>query len=149
MLSQKLSLGGTLRPPTVCRTLQQTVSMSTVSIYQSYILGSPVFCQKLVKDRPEINDKLQPEPTYPVDYISDYWACPPNGCPSEDLSAPIAKPIINTHTIQTESTYKQPSSINIILDSHEKSQGYTEDNYLPLTQSHPIIQPSSKERRPG
>ena len=90
-----------------------------------------------MKDKPElISDTLQ-EPMYPVNYISDYWASPSNGHPSEDLSTPIVKPIINAHTISANSTYQPPSSINLVLMSCKKSQGYTEDDYLPLDAKSP------------
>jgi hypothetical protein len=91
-----------------------------------------------VKDRPEIDEELQPEPTCLVDYISDYRTGLPNGHLSEDISAPITEPIDNVHTILFESTYKPLSSINKFLASCKETQGYSEDSYLPLN----VILPS-------
>jgi hypothetical protein len=36
------------------------------------------------------------------------------------------------YTISSDSTYKQPSAINIFLVNSKKSPGYSKDNYLPL-----------------
>ena len=86
----------------------------------------------LVRDEPEPTTNARQEVANPIDYVPDHWTGPPNGRPSEDLSAPIIEPIINAHTILTENTYQPPSSIDIILAGCEKSQGYMEDDYLPL-----------------
>jgi hypothetical protein len=115
--------------------------MNTVSNHQSDILGSPEFCQKLVNDRPEIDNELQSEPMHPVNYVSDFWTDLSNGRPSEDLSAPTIEPIDNAHTILFKTTFNPPSSIDKFLASCKETQGYNKDSYLPLN----VISPSQTE----
>jgi hypothetical protein len=67
--------------------------------------------------------------------------------PSEDLSTPIIAPVIDVHTINSDSTYKRPSAFDIFLVSSKKSPGYTEGDYLPLNAISPYHLAVKQEKK--
>ena len=83
-----------------------------------------------MREKSDLLNNTQQETAHPVNFISNFWAGPPNGCPSEDLTTLIVEPVINVHTMLTDSAHKKPSPIDKFLVGRKKTYWYTEDDYL-------------------